>query len=392
MLEALNTSGDVFYGNMSYAEYEDYYAMPPPMPPGAYQLQNLVRTLSTYYTPVLCGVGLVGNTLAVVLLMCGKVKQLSGCHYMLGSLMAEILYLLMLLHLWLVQFNHVFLYHIGGWCQFTVFLQSTSDFLSVWFIICLLLDVLLRSSFSQSLANRMCTSWRAKMVCVSLTITAVVVFLNISLTAGIIEIASQPVCMRLDTYSTVTHKLEIAGVFFNVLLPYTAIMVIAVVFILCRLPPCRPRESRHMNGNGIQQQTVANSNKRITVEPAPPTANFTHVFWVVVLTQLLFTLPLKGYTFYLAMRDIRHDQPQTQLMDFLWKEIFKHVYYTGLATRFLIFILPCGEIRREAMCLILRTVKCLPCLNICRSQTRTWSCCKRQYTSPNERVDTCIEV
>ncbi len=199
-----------------------------PPPPIAIQLQHVLTLMQMYYTPSIIGIGFIGNFFAILICARSNLSKFSYVNYLMALYIADSCYLFNLLCLWLAE-NGVNIYKLGAWCHFVIFLSQSSSFLSLWYLTAFLLDrfISLQLHFWE---RTLCTTVKSKVIVIGFAMIAIAVFLNISLTVGVIIAPGPKVfCRPLRRFF---HSWEILGridIFINCIFPY--ILALCILFV-----------------------------------------------------------------------------------------------------------------------------------------------------------------
>ena len=141
----------------------------------------LIKDLHLFYSPIIIGLGLLGNTLTWLIFLRSRLRGLSSSHYLAAIVIVNTIYLLSLLIQWLSVYGPD-LYNRPVWCQFVRFINSTSSFLSVWYLTAFAVDRYICICWPAE-ASKMCTLMRARIVIISLMCIGIVVYINMTLSS-----------------------------------------------------------------------------------------------------------------------------------------------------------------------------------------------------------------
>ena len=193
-------------------------------------LSMTIHVLEMYYTPLLVSIGIIGNMLTCLTLTHGTTCKSSATPYLTMLAISDICFLCVLLLVWLTSVLHVNIYNAGGWCQGITYVGYICAFLSVWLYVCMSVDRLIIICLPVR-NSKLCSALRAKIVIISLTIVAIVVYLNISLMFGVVTIQQTLVCLPMSVFVPAIQVLNKLDAFINLLLPYAAVCVINLCII-----------------------------------------------------------------------------------------------------------------------------------------------------------------
>ncbi len=182
-------------------------------------LQNTLADLQQYFVPSLIATGFTGNSFALFVMLKTRLSKFSYINYLIALLISDCCYLFNLLCLWMAE-KGINIYKLGAWCHFVIFLSQSSSFLSLWYITCFLLDRFIALNM-QHWARSLCTSVKAKITVIGLAMVAVAVFLNISLTVGVIIMPGPQIfCVPLRRFQYSWTILGRMDIFINCIFPY----------------------------------------------------------------------------------------------------------------------------------------------------------------------------
>lgn len=343
-------------------------------------LQLLLRNLHLYYVPVLFALSLLGNVLSLVILTDKPLRSRSTTPYLLAICVVDTLHLLVLLHKWLGEYG-IDLYAVGGWCQFVTFAQHTSRFLSIWCTVGLAID---RYIWTCHPCHRVtiCQPSKAKIVLASLSIVSIVVYLNVSLTAGLVVLGSQSLCMTLTQFNSVKEKLDIGDTFVNALLPSSTLLILMALIVRRSWADRRARAVRQtarddslesassINNGSLKTQTRLSLGRNHEAEQN----FFNNLGFVLVFlaVYLLLNLPLDTYRTIDTVGDLVGDS-EASLRGFLWEEVLKYLRYTKYAINLFLLLVGYPHFRDSIHALPYRLKQCRPCSrregNACNSSS-----------------------
>jgi hypothetical protein len=135
-----------------------------------------------YYTPILVGVGTLGNVLSVFVFFATGLRKLSSSYYLAGLAISDTCFLLTLFVSWLAYFD-AHIYSQNGFCQLFTYLSWLCSFLSVWFVVAFTVERFIAVRYPLQ-RQTMCTLRRAKMVLAALVVTGCALYAPILWLAG----------------------------------------------------------------------------------------------------------------------------------------------------------------------------------------------------------------
>ena len=126
--------------------------------------------MDTYFVPIICIVGAVGNLLAFVVFVASHLRRLSSSVYLASLSLSDLGYLMCVIIKWASQ-RGLDLDKRQGWCQVLAFMRHVWVFLSMWSIVSFTCEryILVCCPFRR---QSLCTTKRAKVVIVCLAAVA----------------------------------------------------------------------------------------------------------------------------------------------------------------------------------------------------------------------------
>lgn len=189
------------------------------------------QALKKYYTPVMVLTGFLGNTLCYLSLRTKPFVKVSAVPYMMAVVMADSIFLIALMLVWLSHFG-IDIYNADFGCHGMRFFTSAWGFLVTWVPVCLITDRLLISYLRDSACRTICTPLRAKVIVIVVAVISVVINVNISLLYGVLEMPSGSYCLALPQFASevlVLMKLDICADF---ALPFIVMLVGSTVSLI----------------------------------------------------------------------------------------------------------------------------------------------------------------
>ena len=300
---------------------------PPVKDSGLEILQALMWYMHLYYNPSVAILGICCNILALVVQSFSELQELAIGHYILALLVAHTAALINVLLLWVNNIGGN-IYRYGSVCHFTQFLGSTSAFLSVWYAVALCADGYIMLGF-RTQAERLCQPPRAKFVAFAIAVVAVAVFLNISLTYGVINVGTAYICTAMSQFIEPLQTLSYIDIIVNVIIPYTAMLYLfthAIFAALCcgkgpQGPFQRPRQP-------------------------PSTVKFPlGLYCALIILIYLLDFPGHACRVYFGFRDLIHGGPPIKAeWDLHWQEAMNGLQHIK-STAMLVILLCSAQVR-----------------------------------------------
>ncbi len=181
------------------------------------------KYLNIYGMPIIIIIGLIGNSVALGILLCSHLRIHSPSVYLAFLNASDNLFLLCLgLGVWL-GWIRVYLIHKDGWCQIIVYLTYVSSFLSTWIVVCFTVERFI-VVFYPLKRHVYCTRTRALRVAIAVTIFAFIAYSFSLATTKIHVIRSTRICMRRPSLEGLLRLLSITDSIITLAIPSVVIV------------------------------------------------------------------------------------------------------------------------------------------------------------------------
>jgi len=184
------------------------------------------RIIETCFVPLICVVGLICNSLAIKTLMHKNLRAQSSSVFLITKCIADTLFLLNLSVIYIsggVMFPITNVYVV---CKCLIFITYVSGFLSVWSVIMVSVENMIRIRFPFDV-KRLCTVRYAK-ICILLTLVVALVVYNVSLWVN------NDHCVYIPEFGSFTQALVIVDSLLTLLLP-TLLLIVLITAIMYKI-------------------------------------------------------------------------------------------------------------------------------------------------------------
>lgn len=192
--------------------------------PMTLRLRRIVDKLDLYLVPVIVAIGLLGNFLSFLVFAGTYLRRMSSSVYLAALAITDIVFLLIILATWLINFD-VVLIHTHIWCQLFVYLSYVSSFLSVWYVVCFTVERHLTVCFPLE-RQKICQPRRSKIVVGVLAGVAMVIYNFALWTSNVDDVHNQPTCgVHDERYYDIVTNINNADTLITLVLPAVIITV-----------------------------------------------------------------------------------------------------------------------------------------------------------------------
>lgn len=341
-----------------------------------YSPEDLKRMISIalgiryYYIPVIIAIGSVGNILTASTILLTKLSKLPTMHFIVGIAAIDLCFLISLLMWWTSGFSAA-LTTFPGWCQLVMFTTNLSSFTTVWLHCTLSFERYLSTTADGGCVKSCClccedngkcyvppvkppckisckcTTLKVKACILSIFITGVVVYVNISLTVDYIYVGTTPVCVPMRQLFPLLEALNKLDVFFNAIIPLLIILILNLetgrLFV----------RNHHSRETLISRNCIERANQLLKKKSE---VNLTVASFVFCVAFLCFNSPGQILRVIYLFRNTVTVQPHISLREYLIQQLLQAAYYTNFAVNFPIMIVCHGGFR-TALKLLLRRVQ-----------------------------------
>ncbi len=312
--------------------------VPPIVKP--HTMKAVVHAIKVYYTPSLVALGVTGNIIACVNFLYTAALRKESCnHYLVGAGVTDSLLLFGLLAaVWMPEVG-LDIYNKPGWCQFLSFFNSVTMFMSLWMVIAYAVDLLIVNIWKDK-KKQLCTPMRAKIVIIAIMVVGVVVYMNLSLTVGVLRFRGMSRCTPLPMFLQHLRWLSLLDGLFNMLLPYIS-LVIMILAISIKWSVNRHSHPQNVQSNvdNIQDDTVTSQE---------------HCIMTVIFLTFFLVLRIPGETFRFIhiIRGISPNRYMVSRTEYYWQGILQNLLYANFGIKFLLYLLLYKHFRHGLLAMV----------------------------------------
>ncbi|ESP04888.1 hypothetical protein LOTGIDRAFT_97171, partial [Lottia gigantea] len=195
--------------------------------------------------PIICVIGIVGNTLAAGAFFSAQLRTISCCLYLGVKCLSDIGFLVSLFVVWLYRV-HVPIFSLNVICQTTIFLSYICAFSSVWLVVIITFENFIRISQPQ-LVPVICTSRMGKIVITSCTIISLLLYNFPLWTTGIVEDAQGTFCSTYGEFQQATVILTYIDTMLTLVLPFFLMVILVVLITIAAIQAYERKKRLFMN-------------------------------------------------------------------------------------------------------------------------------------------------
>lgn len=183
-----------------------------------------------YYTPCLVTLGILGNSLSVLVFFKTKLRKLSSSYYLAALAVSDTFFLLSLFMTWLTLIG-LDVYNKPVACEVIIYTSSVSAFLSVWLVLAFTAERFLAVGypFQRQTVWKLSHTKRAKTVIFILLVLALILYIPYFLFAGVRVVEPRgPTCTMIKRWEKEMHIFNIFDTIATYVIPVIGIAVLNV--------------------------------------------------------------------------------------------------------------------------------------------------------------------
>ncbi|XP_046559483.1 G-protein coupled receptor 183-B-like [Haliotis rubra] len=286
-----------------------------------------VRKFQTVMIPIVCVVGLVGNTLAAGAFLSQALRSTSCCLHLAGKSISDIGFLLSLFIVWLNRLE-VPAFTIQGVCQVTVFLIYVSGFLSVWFVVMITCENFIRVSLPGHVVV-WCNVTRAKFTILVLILISIGIYSFSLWTTGVIHQSTGAKCLAFEEYEKLVMAMTYVDSILTLAIPL--VMVFLNVGIGVGAINAHKRRKRLFQG-------ISRSSSRKKRDSTSPEAKVTKLLFAVSMIFLLLHTPSHVIRIKMMWAQILYKSAPT-LCDIILHRVFELMFYLNFSVHCAVYLI-----------------------------------------------------
>ena len=290
--------------------------------------------LYTYVLPTIVSVGSLGNLMAIYLIMADKqMRNVSSSVYLSSLLVSDTGMLVNLFLVWMEVLGYR-LNHVPAVCKISPYWAYVFGYLSIWFVVCITIETFITICHPTRI-KQMCTVFRARVVAISLFVTALLLYI---VTPMITEIRSKyypSVRRKIDTCQTIPKYEKLASIVsysdsvLTLIVPFIVIIVLLTLIILAIMQSIQRKKKRSLRKANGQGQSSSSSLPQVRVAKM-----------LFILSVSVVFLNVPSHVF--RLRSIFMGVTTLSEVEGLIHLIFLFVSYTSFSVKFFICV-ACSE-------------------------------------------------
>ena len=253
------------YGNNTL----DYYYEGDPGSDSMY-MRYIVSRIDVYIIPIVVVVGIVGNTISLCVFLTTHLRKMSWSIYLAALSISDSGFLICVFVSWSNNVG-VHVYHRHVFCQLFVYLTYVWSFLSVWYVVAFTFERYLVIQYPLR-RNELTTPRRARIVVVSLTILALVLY-NFALWTSSVQpmYHLEAFCTILPQYYELLTVLTNVDTFVTFVLPFLMILVFntTIIYKITRYHAQKRQRPKDHQHRAVSHYRTAFVSRRLRVQRQP---------------------------------------------------------------------------------------------------------------------------
>ncbi|XP_046382002.1 P2Y purinoceptor 1-like [Haliotis rufescens] len=285
-----------------------------------------------YGYPVILTMGTIGNVLAYVIFTRTRLKKVSSVQYLAALAITDTGFLWTSFLTPLYGYYKVPIIIQDGLCQFMTFLNYVFTFLSIWYLVALVVEKFIGVYWPMQ-KSTMCTPFRAKLVMSFMAVVAVACYSYVVYFFGPDKFYGILQCMPWKELRLHFENLSKIDTFVIAIIPYGVIVILTALIMIRGCEYYRISASvelfSHQNQNGRTGSQTS--------------AHVTKIVFPVVILTVMSNLPVMILRTAMTIHGLKNPQIAK------WNQVFYVVYIINFAIKFIVYITFSGSFRRRTL-------------------------------------------
>ena len=305
-------------------------------------LDDLVHTLNLYYIPVVVAFGLLANFVAFVVFRVSDIRRLPVTPYLSCLAVSDIGFMFSFLFIWMKSTHAHDAICTPGICQMMWYMNFLTNFLSIWYLVCLQVDRYI-TMWHPTRANAHDDTKRARCVCTVLTLVAMVIYSMCLWTVGIQRtkgINAKKQCSFMPKYSHIIRVFSKIDTFISAVMPYTMLPVLNALILTQIVIRCMALK-RHAQNNHAGDGHANNLARRLRSQ-IKLTAS------LLCITLIIWSLSVTSQ--WMRIQDFFKEDPERTMTrrQKLKHDIYQYPHYAAVAVKLILYVIFSGTFREGA--------------------------------------------
>ena len=308
-------------------EMDFNYSMLPPEYHDMYYITRVFAFLRLYVTPIIIGLGIIGNTIGTLTIYRTRMRTLSCIAYVTAVLTSDTLFLSSMFFLWISTVVPEIRVS-NWWCLSTTYFTGITNFLSLWYSVAMASDKYLKLRFPGyfNQMSPLLTKLLPRVIVIGITTVGIVVYLNFTLLFGVLETSYGTYCVPLPMFEQAIQVLAKLDVAFNFIVPYGGLLFTMLHSAILLRKSCQIGSPRAPNASSISRSRRSNAASRQTRSLFTAEAEMTKVTLVVSGFYMIFNLPGHVVRFVALVAPMETKNMEVSQRLFVWQQILMFLF------------------------------------------------------------------
>ena len=311
-------------------------------------IKLVVYYMNKYFMPMIIFIGLIGNSIAMIVFLGTYLRRLSLSIYLAALSISDTIFLLCMFIIWL-EYVQVPLFHTVGICQIVVYTSYTSGFLSVWFVVSFSVERFIAIWIPLRKPD-MCTTKRAKMVVIGLSVFAMLAYSCSLRTVGLKVIVNNSrefvLCTPLNEYNNIHQILLFSDTVITMFIPFLAILFLNTTIAYRIWFFSKERWSIE----ATETYLLRNTRPPVSITNLCNVAQIKVTKMLLIVSTVFLVVNLPSYivriqVFLTSFIEVNYTTPIRQ---YLFLHVSQMIYYIGFSINFFLYSY-CSDRFRKAM-------------------------------------------
>ncbi|XP_021372120.1 somatostatin receptor type 2-like [Mizuhopecten yessoensis] len=280
-------------------------------------------------TPIICILGIIGNTLATIVFLSKSQRKTSCSLYLAARSISDTGFLTTLFIVCLTDLG-INIFNVDGICQVVIFLTYICGFLSVWFVVMVTVENYIRICHPFKV-NQHCTVKTAKIVIAGFVFVSLLLYNFPLWTTGIhVGPDGSKMCARHSVYDKINQIVTYSDTVITLIVPILMIICLMIA-ITCSILEFLHRQTRL---KGKRQ----NSNDR---RHSSPQSKVTRLLFSVSFVFITLTLPSHVIRIQMTLKYLYFSSASIicpTMAELAIQKVFLILYYLSFSVNILVYL------------------------------------------------------
>ncbi|XP_022910182.1 thyrotropin-releasing hormone receptor [Onthophagus taurus] len=320
-------------------------------------VSDFLHQFQLYYFPTLCILGIIGNSLSVVVFYKTKLRKVSSSYYLASLAISDNVFLVCLFIPWLTPYLEFDIFNLPIICETSTYITSLTSFLSVWLVLAFTVERFLAVVYPlhrQTVCSISHTK-RAKYIVIVLLLFGMLINFPVLLFVGISRINCEDRCCLQPEWDNEAYIYNIVDSLVTYVLPVTGIAILNGFISRHMWSMAQVRRRLTNQNSAAKEEDTMTSKYKKKSSTSLAQYKFTKMLLVVSTTCLCLNLPSYVMRIMALIPVVKDEisQTETVLGTFLHLQQYaQQMFYANFGINFILYCISGQNFRKAVKSLL----------------------------------------